>query len=143
MKNSEFCEVFAQFKFFISFLISDFATLLKENLFLRNRCLTVLMPGWFKNFILPFNTGSSIFTVFINGSMYGGELGLVMTLEKKSFKIFATVWPYIEFPLLLFFHLLLLKWFYLFLQFYWRKVVWQNSRISRYHIVFKYLQSWA
>ena len=74
-------------------------------------------------FHFAFKTGSSTFSVFINGFMYGGKLRLVMTLEKKLFKTSATIWSSLQFFLLLFFHLFLLKWFYLFLQFYRKKVV--------------------
>ena len=54
----ESCETFALFKFIISILTSDLATLLKEKLLLVNQSLVVLILGWFTNFILVFKTES-------------------------------------------------------------------------------------
>ena len=45
----ESCKTLALFKFIISILTSDFATLLKEKLSLGNQSLIVLILGWFTN----------------------------------------------------------------------------------------------
>ena len=114
---SEYYEGLALFKFIISFVISGFVNLSKENLSLGSQSLIVLILGWL------------IFSVFVNASMYGGKLRLARSLEKKSFNIDLTTCHFLRFLRLLF-HIFLSKWFYLRFKFYSRKVNWQSTIVT-------------